>query len=204
MITVVDYGSGNVSAIANIYKALNIPCRVSKKIDDIATASHLVLPGVGAFDTTISQLEASGLRSVLDRKVCAEKIPVLGICVGMQIMARSSEEGLADGLGWLPAIVKKFDISKLRHKPHLPHLGWNIAHPVSGSRLFSGVDIEKGFYFLHSFYLECDDKKNALAKSHYGIKFTSSAFAENVFGVQFHPEKSHYNGIQIFKNFAGF
>lgn len=204
MITVVNYGSGNISAITNIYKRLNIPCSVASEAKHLESATHLVLPGVGAFDTTMQQLDASGMRPTLERKVLEDHVPVIGVCVGMQIMARSSEEGKRPGLGWLKASVKRFDTAELKHKPHLPHLGWNVARPAGVPALFEGVDIERGFYFLHSYYFDCDDKADVLATSEYGTSFTSAACAGNVYGVQFHPEKSHQNGIQIFKNFASF
>ena len=204
MITVVNYGSGNISAITNIYKRLNIACRVASEAGHLEGATHLVLPGVGAFDATMQQLDASGMRAALDKKVLDDHVPVIGVCVGMQIMARSSEEGKRPGLGWLKASVKRFDTAQLKHKPHLPHLGWNIARPVGAPPLFDGVDIERGFYFLHSYYFDCDDQDAVLATSEYGIRFTSAAHAGNVYGVQFHPEKSHKNGIQVFKNFASF
>lgn len=204
MITVVNYGSGNISAITNIYKRLNIQCTVASEAAHLEGATHLVLPGVGAFDTTMEQLDASGMRPTLDRKVLEDHLPVIGVCVGMQIMARSSEEGKRLGLGWLKATVRRFDTAQLEHKPHLPHLGWNVARPVDAPALFEGVDIDRGFYFLHSYYFDCDDEADVLATSEYGVQFTSAAHAGNVYGVQFHPEKSHQNGIQIFKNFASF
>lgn len=204
MITVVNYGSGNISAITNIYKRLNIACRVASEAAHLEGATHLVLPGVGAFDATMRQLDASGMRPALDKKVLEDCIPVIGVCVGMQIMARASEEGKRPGLGWLKATVRRFDTEQLKHKPHLPHLGWNVAYPVGTPALFDGVDVDRGFYFLHSYYFDCDDQEAVLATSEYGIPFTSAAHSVNVYGVQFHPEKSHQNGIQIFKNFASF
>lgn len=204
MITVVNYGSGNISAITNIYKRLNIHCTVASEAVHLEGATHLVLPGVGAFDTTMEQLNASGMRQALDKKVLEDRVPVIGVCVGMQIMARASEEGKRQGLGWLKATVRRFDIAHLKHKPHLPHLGWNVACPVGTPALFDGVDIDRGFYFLHSYYFDCDDQEAVIARSEYGTPFTSAAHVGNVYGVQFHPEKSHQNGIQIFKNFASF
>ncbi|WP_417449433.1 imidazole glycerol phosphate synthase subunit HisH [Kordiimonas sp.] len=204
MITVVNYGSGNISAITNIYKRLNIPCVVATGADAIAQATHLVLPGVGAFDATIDQLDRSGMRPMLDKKVLEDHTPVIGVCVGMQIMAKSSEEGQRGGLGWVDAHVRRFDTATLAHKPHIPHLGWNVATPVKPVPLFEGIDVERGFYFLHSYYFECCNDDDVLATTHYGTTFTSSVNAGNVFGVQFHPEKSHQNGIRLFKNFARF
>lgn len=204
MITVVNYGSGNISAITNIYKRLNIPCTVATTADVVAKATHLILPGVGAFDTTVEQLNRSGMRETLDEKVLEAGTPVIGVCVGMQIMAKTSEEGQLNGLGWVDAHVRKFDTSNLTRKPHIPHLGWNVATPARDVPLFEGVEVARGFYFLHSYYFECRHEGDSLATTEYGATFTSAVNAGNVYGVQFHPEKSHQNGIQLFKNFARF
>lgn len=202
MITVVNYGSGNIRAITNIYKNLNIPVSVAVSAEDLDRATKLVLPGVGAFDATMAQLNASKMRYALDQKVLEDGVPVLGICVGMQIMAKSSEEGAMQGLAWVDAHVKKFNPELLKSKPHLPHLGWNTASPIGEPALLKNILVTKGFYFLHSFYFECQNPDNIIATTDYGINFTSAINAGNIHGAQFHPEKSHQNGIQIFKNFA--
>ena len=202
MIGIIDYGSGNVQAIATIYKKLNINYIIISDSSNLKKANKLVLPGVGAFDATMGQLINSGIKQELNKLVLEEKIPILGICVGLQVMGYGSEEGSLPGLGWIPGKVKKFDESKIIIKPKLPHMGWNVIKEVKTHPLFKGIDSDFGFYFVHSFYFECESKKNILATSNYGIEFTSSIYANHIFGTQFHPEKSHGNGVQLFKNFA--
>jgi glutamine amidotransferase len=202
MIGIIDYGSGNVQAIATIYKKLNINYLIISDSSNLKKADKLVLPGVGAFDATMGQLINSGIKQELNKLVLQEKIPILGICVGLQVMGYGSEEGILPGLGWIPGKVKKFDESKIKIKPKLPHMGWNVIKDVKTHPLFKGIDSDFGFYFVHSFYFECESKKNILATSNYGIEFTSSIYAGHIFGTQFHPEKSHSNGVQLFKNFA--
>lgn len=202
MIGIIDYGSGNVQAIATIYKNLNIDYRVLSKPKDLIKADKLILPGVGAFDATMQQLNNSGIKEELNKLVLEEKIPILGICVGLQVMGYGSEEGNLPGLGWIPGKVKKFDKSKINLKPKLPHMGWNIINDIKNHPLFKGIDNDFGFYFVHSYYFECENEENILATSFYGTEFISSIYAEHIFGTQFHPEKSHRNGVQLFKNFA--
>jgi glutamine amidotransferase len=202
MIAIINYGSGNVQAIANIYHRLNIPHIITDKEKELRAASKLVLPGVGAFDEVMLRLNESGLRQILDDVVLVQKKPVIGVCVGMQILANTSEEGKIQGLGWIDGTVKMIDVSNLRHKPHLPHMGWNIARPTTSSPLLENLDIEKGFYFLHSYCFHCNNIDDALMTTEYGERIISAVNHAHVFGTQFHPEKSHNNGIQIFKNFA--
>ena len=201
MIALVDYGLGNIQAFANIYRHLGIDARPARTASDLRTASRIILPGVGAFDWAMTRLQESGLREALDEEVLESKKPVLGICVGMQMMARSSEEGRLPGLGWIDASVVKFDSRLLESKTHLPHMGWNDANPVRTDTLFSGLDAPR-YYFLHSFFMKTDREENVLATSSYGVKFTSAARSRNVYGTQFHPEKSHQWGIRLLKNFA--
>lgn len=202
MITIVNYGSGNIQAIANIYKELNIPYKVASTPEELADAVKLILPGVGAFDKTMSCLKDSGLQAQLDELVLEKKIPVLGICVGMQIMSDSSEEGELSGLGWIKGKVKKFDITTIHNKPHLPHMGWNAIKPTVNHPILEGIDEEQGFYFIHTYYYACQKEDNILTHTDYGGNFASSIFSENIFGAQFHPEKSHSNGIKLLRNFA--
>jgi glutamine amidotransferase len=202
MITIVDYGLGNVLAFVNVYKRLNIPVTVAKNADDLKSASKLILPGVGAFDHAIQRLEQSGMRSSLDQLVLRQGVQVLGICVGMQMLADSSDEGSLPGLGWVGGRVRKFDAAKLPHHTHLPHMGWNDVTPVAEGGLFAGLEQDARFYFLHSYYFDCLQPQNALAYSDYGIQFSSAVKRENIYGVQFHPEKSHNFGSRLLKNFA--
>jgi glutamine amidotransferase len=202
MIVIVNYGSGNIRAITNIYERLKISFRVAINPSELDGAEKIILPGVGAFDTTISILDKSGFRSVLEDAVLIKQIPVLGICVGMQILASGSEEGKLPGLGWIKGTVKKIDKALLKAKPKLPHLGWNSVEVAKWNRLFQDVELEKGFYFLHSYYFECVDEEDVLSTTFYGKYFASSVNTNNIYGVQFHPEKSHHNGENLLKNFA--
>lgn len=202
MITILDYGSGNINAIKNIYERLNISYEFATSKEQLQRADHIILPGVGAFDETISTLMNKGLFEVLNYKVVDEKTPVLGICVGMQMLADTSDEGNCKGLGWIHGIVKKFDKKNIPNKPKIPHLGWNSVKIVRDCPLFKNIDSELGFYFVHSYYFKCANESNVVCKTEYGETFHSAINKENIFGVQFHPEKSHDNGIQLLRNFA--
>ena len=202
MITIINYGLGNVQAFANLYKRLNIPTAIATSAADFRGATKLILPGVGAFDHAIELLDASGMRETIDDLVLRRGMPVLGVCVGMQILAASSEEGKRSGLGWIGGRVRRFDESTLHQPPRLPHMGWNDVVPKSGARLFSGLEQDSRFYFLHSYYFDCASNDNVLATSEYGIAFGCAVRSDNIYGVQFHPEKSHDYGVRLLKNFA--
>jgi imidazole glycerol-phosphate synthase subunit HisH len=202
LIAIIDYGLGNVQAIANIYKRLNVSAVVARSASELIGATHLILPGVGAFDWVMARLNDSGMRGTLDDLVRGDRIPVLGICVGMQIMAHSSDEGIARGLGWIDANVKLFDKSKFFCRTHLPHMGWNDIEMVCNDELFRDLGESPLFYFLHSYYFSPADPEDTLATTDYGEHFTCVVRRQNVYGVQFHPEKSHRWGIQLLKNFA--
>jgi len=201
MIGIIDYGLGNVHAIKNVYHRLNIPFILIADNGQLLKVSKLILPGVGAFDWAMECLNQSGMREALDELVMEKNIPVLGICVGMQLMAKNSEEGNSSGLGWLNAEVKKFHTEKI-NDIQIPHMGWNSIINHDNHPLFKNVDQEKGFYFLHSYYFECNDKSYIVGSSKHGLDFTAAVSHRNIYGVQFHPEKSHINGINLFKNFA--
>ena len=202
MISIVNYGLGNIHAIANIYKRLNITVGIASSSKDLLAADRIILPGVGAFDWAMTRLNESGMRDVLEVLAVGKRKPVLGICVGMQIMAKRSDEGVLDGLGWIDAEVKKFDHASFTQKTHLPHMGWNDVQPRSDEGLFRNIGSGARFYFLHSYYFLPHNQNQVLAVTDYNGPYASSVRSGNVFGVQFHPEKSHQWGIQLLKNFA--
>jgi glutamine amidotransferase len=202
VIVIVDYGLGNVQAFTNIYKRLNIPATLGSTAESIAQANRIILPGVGSFDWAMQCLERAGLRQALDQQVLDRKVPVLGVCVGMQMMARTSEEGSEAGLGWIDAEVSRFAFAPDNHRLVLPHMGWNDVEPVRPSALLNKLETESRFYFLHSYYFAPDKEADVIATADYGGIFVCGVQAGNCYGVQFHPEKSHGWGIQLLKNFA--
>jgi glutamine amidotransferase len=202
MIHVVDYGLGNVQAFLTMYKRLGFEATRAKTTADLAGASKIILPGVGAFDRAIELLDQSGMRSALETLVLRHKVPVLGICVGMQILASSSEEGRLPGLRWVPGRVRAFRSNEQSANLPLPHMGWNDVQPMPGSPLFAGLESDARFYFLHSYFFECDEPSHVAAVAPYGLEFSCAVSTGNVYGVQFHPEKSHHFGAKLLKNFA--
>jgi imidazole glycerol-phosphate synthase subunit HisH len=202
MIAIVDYGVGNVQAIANIYKTLNIAASMATSPQQIRDASKIILPGVGAFDWAMQRLNDSGMRDSLNETAARGVKPVLGICVGMQMLAHKSEEGVLDGLGWIDGEVRKFKFDASQGKTLLPHMGWNDVKPTADGGLFKTLQTGARFYFLHSYYFAPAARSNVMAVTDYFGEFASGVSAGNIFGVQFHPEKSHQWGIQLLKNFA--
>ena len=202
MIKIIDYGLGNIRAFANVYDRLNIPISVARTADDLKDAKKIILPGVGAFDHAMSELNKSGMRETLEIMALDRRLPILGICVGMQIMAHTSDEGTLPGLGWIDGTVKKFDTFLLNSKIQLPHMGWNTIHPNIGNPLLTNFNNESRFYFLHSYYFQCNNSNDTISTTEYGIEYSSAINNMNIYGVQFHPEKSHQWGIQLLKNFA--
>lgn len=202
MITIVDYGLGNVLAFQNMYKRMNIATNIATSAQDLSKAKRIILPGVGAFDHAMQRLKKSGMRDCLDELVLVDNIPVVGICVGMQMLATSSAEGDLPGLGWIEGEVKRFDVNQFTQKTHLPHMGWNNIIPQSENSILAGLDQDSRFYFLHSYYFHCNDVKNILATTSYGDSFSSIVNHNNIYGIQCHPEKSHHCGAQFLKNFS--
>ncbi len=199
MIGIVAYGLGNVQAIANIYKRLNLEARLVSAPEELRAADRIILPGVGAFDSAMEALARSGLYETLDELVIGERRPVLGICVGMQMMAQRSEEGTSAGLGWIDAEVKRLPRAD---GLMLPHMGWNDIEVCAASSLFKGLEEGARFYFLHSYYFAPRDRGVVIATADYGQSFACAVQYGNVYGAQFHPEKSHDWGIRLLKNFA--
>ena len=202
MIKIVDYGLGNISAFVNSLKRMNLMAEVAKTANELAGASKIILPGVGAFDHAMTLLNTSGMRPALDELVITKKVPVLGICVGMQILAEASDEGDLPGLAWVPGRVRNFKSAFNGTPLPLPHMGWNDVAPRPATGLFKGLENNAKFYFLHSFFFECTQPDNIAATSNYGLDFSCAVHCDNVYGVQFHPEKSHHCGAALLKNFA--
>jgi len=201
MIAVIDYGLGNVQAFLDIYKRLNIPATAAKKSEDLLGVSKCILPGVGAFDWAIQSLDHSGMRPTLEKLVMQEQCPILGVCVGMQMLANRSDEGTLSGLGWIPGQIKKFDETRFKHLPYVPHMGWNDVAIARENLLLNGIE-DPQFYFLHSYYFVPEDFHSTIGASEYGGTFASVVAKGNVYGTQFHPEKSHHWGMSLLKNFA--
>ena len=202
MITLIDYGVGNIFAFQNVYKRLDIPTKIAKSHVDLSDAKKIILPGVGSFDYAMGQLNASGMREKLDELVLEKKVPVIGICVGMQMMGNRSDEGKLEGLKWIDSEILKFDENLIQQRTKLPHMGWNDVMPVNNHPLFKGLGKDAIFYFLHSFYFKCNNLTDSIAVSEYGISFSSAVNRDNVYGIQFHPEKSHQYGEKLLHNFA--
>ena len=201
MITIIDYGVGNIRAYINLYERINVKIKVAYNAADLKSATKIILPGVGAFDYAMTRLNSSGMRETIAELVLVKKLPIIGICVGMQMLGEISEEGELPGLGWIPGKIKLFDSKVLSSERRLPHMGWNnISH--NNDNLFGSVDLNNRFYFLHSYYFECENQDDILATTEFGVNFTSAIKKDNIYGVQFHPEKSHTNGVQLLKNFA--
>jgi len=199
-VSLVNYGLGNIHAFANIYRRLNIDVDIVDDANGLAAAERLILPGVGAFDWAMNRLNRSGIREALDEAVLGRGVPVLGVCVGMQMMARTSDEGELPGLGWIDAKVARFDLAEAHRYP-LPHMGWNDIQPRSAECLFRGSESPR-FYFLHSYYFVPEHDQDVLATADYGGQFTAAVRKANIIGTQFHPEKSHQWGIDLLRNFA--
>ncbi|MDA7510424.1 imidazole glycerol phosphate synthase subunit HisH [Verrucomicrobia bacterium] len=199
MITIVDYGMGNLGSIKNMLDRVDTLSTISSDPDVIARAEKLILPGVGAFEHALARIEERNLREVLNRKGLKEKIPILGICLGMQLLVAGSDEGGLPGLGWIPGWATRFP-SNTNLK--VPHMGWNAVETNHTSPLTEDLPDEPRFYFVHSYFVSVSDQQHSMFKTNYGVQFDSGIHRDNIFGVQFHPEKSHRFGKKLLTNFA--
>jgi glutamine amidotransferase len=203
MITIIDYKTGNLGSIQNILKRIGAESIVTSDKDQIESATKIILPGVGAFDTGMRNLTDLDLIDILNKKVMEEKIPVLGICLGMQLMSKGSEEGSIPGLGWIDGETVRFSFKDtVEYK--IPHMGWNFIKQHKSSSLFDDMYSDARFYFVHSYFFRANDPQDILTSTNYEIEFISAFERANVLGVQFHPEKSHKFGMKLLKNFVDF
>ena len=184
-----------------MFKRIGVESNITSDTNEIAAASKILLPGVGAFDAAMNRINEGGFREILDRKALVEKVPILGICLGMQLLTHSSEEGKEKGLGWIPAKTLAFKFSE-EQKLKIPHMGWNIAQPAKKSLLTENFEAESRFYFVHSYYVKVENEQDSLLKTNYGLTFDSGVERGNIFGAQFHPEKSHKFGMRFLESFA--
>jgi glutamine amidotransferase len=203
MITIIDYKTGNLGSIQNILKKIGEESIITSDKNQIANAKKLILPGVGAFDTGMANLKLLDLVDILNYKVLAEKTPVLGICLGMQILSKNSEEGSLPGLGWINAETRRFKFNDT-NTYKIPHMGWNYVRQNKASNLFKELSSDARFYFVHSYFFSANDTEDILSSTIYEIEFTSAIEKGNILGVQFHPEKSHKFGMRLLKNFADY
>jgi len=203
MICLTDYGVGNIQAFLNLFKRLGIEAIRADTPELLSTATHIVLPGVGHFDHAMKRLNDSGLRPKLDSLVLEAQVPVIGICVGMQMLAEGSDEGSLPGLNWVSGRVRSFSTHPQSSALAMPHMGWNDLQPRPDSKLFSkGFEEGAQFYFLHSYFFDAENKEDVSATANYGLEFDAVVSKRHIHGVQFHPEKSHHWGEQLMKNFA--
>jgi len=201
MITIINYGLGNLGSIFNMLKKINVRSQITSEVDEIVKSQKIILPGVGHFDRAMAKINQSCLREILDQKALIEKVPILGICLGMQLLTKSSEEGQLPGLGWIPAKTVRFNFPS-ESSLKIPHMGWNLVSLATPSPLTEDFQTEHRFYFVHSYHATVEDEKYSILKTKHGYVFDSAIQNDNVFGVQFHPEKSHRFGMKLLENFA--
>ena len=202
MIVVIDYGMGNLGSILNMLKKIGAPAQVSSNADDIAGASKLILPGVGAFDAGMKRLAELNLIDLLNDKALNQKTPTLGVCLGMQLLTRKSQEGVLPGLGWIAGETVRFHFDSQHAHLKIPHMGWNTITLEKPGALFAGLDSTARFYFVHSYHIVCERADDVVTTTEYGYAFVSALERDNIFGAQFHPEKSHKFGMRVLKNFV--
>jgi len=198
--SILNYGMGNLASIYNMFKKIGVFSKIISTPEEIQEARALIIPGVGHFDNAIREIQSRGYREYLDEAALSRRIPILGICLGMQLMTRGSEEGQLPGLGWLKANTRRIDGES--HNLRVPHMGWNLVNLKKPSPYFDDSLAEHRFYFVHSYAVRCDDQSDVLATTRYAGDFVSAFSVANLTGVQFHPEKSHRFGATFFRNFA--
>ena len=201
LISIIDYGVGNLTSVQNMFKKAGVNARICSTKSEIETAGKIVLPGMGAFDNCMQKYNESGFRDIIEQKVVQAKVPVLGICVGLQMLMEGSAEGNLQGLGWIKGETVAFNKAQMQEENKIPNMGWLEVCVKKQSKLMEGLN-EARFYFAHSFYVLPADEKDILITGHYGYEFTAGIERDNILGVQFHPEKSHRFGMQLLKNFA--
>ena len=201
MIAIINYGMGNIGSIKKKMNRIGVKSIITSNAEEIRGSNKIILPGVGHFAKAVSEIKNRGLWDLLSEQVLVEKKVVLGICLGMQLMAKRSEEGDAEGFGWFDAKVIRFKVSDTtRYK--IPHIGWNTTNLVKDSPLYKNIDSNSEFYFVHSYHIQCNNLNDILSETIYDYPFTSAIQKENIFGVQFHPEKSHDAGEMLLRNFV--
>lgn len=201
-IAIIDYGMGNLGSIANMLKKVGVKAMITADPAAIKQADKLILPGVGAFDNGMKNLAERGLTPLLNVQVLQHKKPILGLCLGMQLFAQRSEEGQLPGLGWLEAEAIRFKFDAANAHLKVPHMGWNTITPCLSHPIFTDMEAEPRFYFVHSYHVVCTHQQNVLAQAHYGFDIAAMVVKDNIIGAQFHPEKSHKFGMKLLKNFV--
>jgi glutamine amidotransferase len=202
VIVVVDYGMGNLGTVATKIRKMDRSVVITSNPEEISRADKLILPGVGSFKAGMENLRNRDLVSILNKKVLGEKTPILGICLGMQLFTKKSEEGFVDGLGWIEAETIRFRFNDFQNGLKIPHMGWNTIKIKNSHPLFTNLGDQSRFYFVHSYHARCEHPENIVAETEYGYLFPSAIAKENIAGVQFHPERSHKFGMKLLKNFV--
>jgi glutamine amidotransferase len=204
MIVIIDYGMGNLRSILMKFKRIKAEAIISASPADIERADKLILPGVGHFAAGMKNLQKTGLISVLNKRVIECHVPLLGICLGMQLLTKFSEEGDCAGLGWIDAVTRKFNFSFPQDNLRIPHMGWNTIDKKRESVMLKGITPDNRFYFAHTYAVSCNDDHDIVAATQYGYEFASIVQQNNIYGTQFHPEKSHFHGLKLIDNFVRF